>query len=389
MYRERSPGHWEVRVYAGINPATGKKMYRYGSVRGTERDARRLEAAMLAERDAGQIPEAPRNMTVYELCQRWLEHAKIHTEPKTYRNYSWASDRIIDALGRAKLHQLRRAHVQQFVDTLVVSRSRYGRPLKSETINTYIRALNAMLNWGVNMGLLAHNPAQGVKSPAKQKEPARVLTHEELAAVLEAAKDTRWYHLIHLTAFTGLRAGEVLGLWWDDVDWRGLTLSVSRALKSVSGRVFLGDLKNHERRRIWLHEETAATLREWQKVQKKERRGRRWERPEHVFTRRDGGWIHPTSPSSALAKIAKRAGVKPFRMHVLRHTHGSHLLAAGWDLAAVSERLGHHSVAFTAQVYAHVIPGIQAQYVRSKNSVVIPMEWQRSGNDQLIQDGKK
>jgi integrase len=49
------------------------------------------------------------------------------------------------------------------------------------------------------------------------------------------------------------------------------------------------------------------------------------------------------------------------RLHDLRHTHASHLLMAGINVKVVSERLGHASVSFTLDSYAHVMPGQQAE----------------------------
>lgn len=56
-----------------------------------------------------------------------------------------------------------------------------------------------------------------------------------------------------------------------------------------------------------------------------------------------------------LVVACERTGVRVVSPHALRHAHASALLADGWDLAAVSRRLGHGSVAITAQTYAHLI----------------------------------
>ena len=71
-------------------------------------------------------------------------------------------------------------------------------------------------------------------------------------------------------------------------------------------------------------------------------------------------------PTTVLKRFCRRLGLPPVSMHDLRHTHGSYLLAQGWDIAAVSERLGHSSVAFTAQVYLHSLPGAQQRYLDGK-----------------------
>jgi integrase len=57
----------------------------------------------------------------------------------------------------------------------------------------------------------------------------------------------------------------------------------------------------------------------------------------------------------------RRVGVPQIRLHDLRHTHATLLLRAGVNPKVVSERLGHSSVAFTLDTYAHVVPGMQPE----------------------------
>jgi integrase len=68
----------------------------------------------------------------------------------------------------------------------------------------------------------------------------------------------------------------------------------------------------------------------------------------------------PDSISQAFERAVARSGLTRLRFHDLRHTHASHLLAAGVNVKIVSERLGHASVSFTLDVYGHTMPGQQA-----------------------------
>jgi integrase len=79
-----------------------------------------------------------------------------------------------------------------------------------------------------------------------------------------------------------------------------------------------------------------------------------------VFTMPDGRGWHPDVMTRAFARLVKRSGLPRIRLHDLRHTHATHLLAAGTNVRVTSERLGHASVAFTLDVYGHVLPGQQA-----------------------------
>jgi integrase len=88
-------------------------------------------------------------------------------------------------------------------------------------------------------------------------------------------------------------------------------------------------------------------------------RPRRLHIAERWFVIDGRGW-HPDVMTRAFARLVKRSGLPRLRLHDLRHTHATHLLAAGTNVRVTSERLGHASVAFTLDVYGHVLPGQQA-----------------------------
>src|SRR5688572_21232714 len=70
--RERSPGYWQLRVFEGLDPLTGKKRYRTKYVRGGKRVAQRALAVLVTEVDGGVI--APTRKTVGALLEEWLAH---------------------------------------------------------------------------------------------------------------------------------------------------------------------------------------------------------------------------------------------------------------------------------------------------------------------------
>jgi len=96
--------------------------------------------------------------------------------------------------------------------------------------------------------------------------------------------------------------------------------------------------------------------------QDEERRnwGAGWDEQGLVFSRENGSPIAPDSFTKRFRQLSREFGLPVLRLHDLRHTHASLLLQAGANPKVVSERLGHHSTAFTLDVYSHVIPGMQA-----------------------------
>jgi integrase len=117
---------------------------------------------------------------------------------------------------------------------------------------------------------------------------------------------------------------------------------------------------------------TMSSLKRWRKVQLEQRilMGAGWTDTGLVFTMPTGHGWHPTSitqaftrlvaPSRHLTQTEIERRPPRIRLHDLRHSHATHLLAAGVNVKVVSDRLGHASVAFTLDVYSHVMPGQQA-----------------------------
>lgn len=116
------------------------------------------------------------------------------------------------------------------------------------------------------------------------------------------------------------------------------------------------------RRTVDLDPRTVDALRAWRKLQLEEREawGPAWKELGLVFTREDGSAINPMGWSRTFERHAAAAKLPRIRLHDLRHTHATLMLQAGVHPKVASERLGHHSVAFTLDVYAHVIPGMQS-----------------------------
>lgn len=86
-----------------------------------------------------------------------------------------------------------------------------------------------------------------------------------------------------------------------------------------------------------------------------------WEDRGLAFTRDDGRWENPDWVGEQFRRHVADVGLPRIRLHDPRHTHATLLLRAGVNPKVVSERLGHHSVAFTLDTYAHVMPEMQRE----------------------------
>lgn len=187
----------------------------------------------------------------------------------------------------------------------------------------------------------------------------------ELRRFLDRNAEHALHPLWVFAASTGVRRSELLGLRWKDVDLRAATATMRQTLLAgEDGYRLERDQKSvSSARTLHLDERVVATLRALKAAQADARcaAGTAWHNHDLVFPQPDGSWWNPPAISLAFGRAVKRAGVPRIRLHDLRHTHATLLLAAGVNPKVVSERLGHSSVAFTLDTNAHVMPGMQPE----------------------------
>jgi integrase len=188
------------------------------------------------------------------------------------------------------------------------------------------------------------------------------MNEDDLNTFLEAAQKTPYYILFYLALFTGMRRSELLALRWCDVDLLLCQVYVTRGLHHLrTGEIVFRAPKTAKgRRMVFLSPSAALLLQEHRGTQEVQQTmlGAPLRDDDLVFSQLSGGPLLPDTVSHAWTKISKRVGLK-LRFHDLRHTHATLMLKSGAHPKIVSERLGHATVAFTLDTYAHVVPGLQ------------------------------
>jgi integrase len=299
------------------------------------------------------------NMTVGEYLESWLA-GKHALKPKTVALYRDAIDLyLVPHLGNIGLLKLRAHHLDRFYGAITIGKS--GKPLSPSSIRRIHAALRSALNTAVKRRLIPYNPALHVELTPENPHRPKPWTAEECQSFLSKTKDDRLSTLYHLMIVTGLRRGEAIGLRWGDIDLESHCLFVTQQITEVRGKLVVGTPKTKRGRRVVpVDIFTVDLLREHQRVQDTERAA--WgEASCHqclVFCREDGRPLRPEYATRHFQALAKKAGLPAIRLHDLRHTSASLALAAGIDIKVVSERLGHSTMAVTADLYTHVVPSL-------------------------------
>ena len=353
----------------------------------TEQEAKVARNAARAAADQGTAVAATR-ITVRDYLEDWLEASASRVRPTTLVSYSLHVHRyIVPAIGAGRLQQLTPAMIDKMNAALLKSgRMPRREPVEGEkpapaqglspaTVRRCGATLHKALGDAVRKKLIPYNPADAVDLPRVKAGGADgagdlpVWTRLQLDKFLTHVAGERLFPMWRLAAWTGMRRGEVAGITWRDVDTDAGTITVRRARVNVTS----ADVRESKpktargRRRVELDEETRVALAAWRERHDAERKAWPgvWPGDDLVFTLEDGSGLRPDYLSRTFRARAARAGLPVIRFHDLRHTHATLLLAAGVPVKVVSERLGHSTVAFTMDVYQHVLPGQQREAVQA------------------------
>jgi integrase len=312
---------------------------------GARKEALRLLGEVVRGSDPGAARAADRKAgTIEELCELYLAEGVATKKPSTVRNDRSRIERHIKPLlGHQKIREVTRGDVERFQRDVALGRTAADRKTgyRGRSIVTggtgaarlSMILLSAIFSFAIQRGLRADNPCAGVRryQPGKSERflsPTEQMSlGKALAAAERAGTNPNAIAVIRVLALTGARAGEVLSLRWQEVDFERTCLRLSDS-KTGAKVIPLG----------------AAAM---QVIAAQERR----EGTDYVFPGAHGG------PLGSIGKVWRRvrgaAGLAEVRLHDLRHSFASNIVNAGGSLPVIGALLGHRSTQTTAR-YAHL-----------------------------------
>ena len=362
--KQRSKGSWTIILDLPRN-SNGERKQQWVTVRGTKREAERRLAELIHQMDTGAFVK-PTKLTVGSFLQEWLQgYVATNVRAATAEGYRIIVERhLVPALGAVVLSELRPSHLQRYyAKALKEGRRDGGGGLSARTVVHHHRVLKEALSHAVKWGLVGRNVADAVDPPRAVDREMSALDPGGVERVLDAARGTRYYPLINLATFTGMRRSELLGLRWKDVDLSKRTVSIAQVLHCLpGGRVVFEQPKTAKSRRlVTLSPAPALALLSYRGTVEADlaQMGSTLTSDRLVFSQLDGSPLLPNTVTHAFAKIVRRAGVEGITFHSLRHTHASIMLQQGVNSKTVAERLGHSTVVITLDTYSHVTPGVK------------------------------
>jgi len=342
-----------------VDTPDGRKQYTKSGFP-TRKEAQAFLNETLAAIQGGVFSQ-PTKITFGEyLTDRWLPARQMSLRPSTYASYRASINlHVIPELGSVKLQQLSPDRLDRFYAGLVAAE------MAAKTVRNIHVMIHRALRDAVRKNLLARNVADAADPPKlnrADREEMKTWTPQQLRLFLAGIAEHRLSAAYTLAATTGMRRGEVLGLRWKDINFRGHELQVRQTVLSIEYKLTFGGPKTlRGQRRISLDPETIRVLTTHRAAQRHEKRllGAGYHDHDLVFAREDGTPVHPDYFSQTFDRTVKRLKLPKIRLHDLRHTHATLGLGAGIHIKVISDRLGHATTAFTMDIYTHAIPTLK------------------------------
>ncbi len=352
--RQRPDGRWEGRISLGRDGG-GKRVSKsfYGS---TQKEVAEKIRQATAQKDEGTFI-APSKMTVSSWMNTWLAEYTGSIKENTLVSYRVQTEHnILPLLGAVKLSALQPHHVQKAVNTLF---KRPEKPLSAKSVKNCYGVLHKALSQAVLNGYIAKNPCDGVQLPRVEKKEISPLNEAQIREFLKAIKGHRNEILFRVALFTGMRQGELMGLQWENVDFKAGSILVCQQMiheKKQGGIYKLAPTKTDGIRKITPAPIVMDWLKAWKKEQAVQRlsMGDKWgdEFDGLVFTDELGKHMKNTTLTHEATMLGKKIGKDGFRFHDLRHSYAVAAIRAGDDMKTVSSNLGHTTISITMDIYA-------------------------------------
>jgi integrase len=366
IYQRESDGKWCASVDLGLVGGKRKRKVVYGE---TRKEVAEKIKALLRDQQQG-VNIAPEVLTVEQFLKRWLDEAvKPKNKSSTLDSYTRIVNLyLVPHIGSLRLEKLTAVHVQTMQNTLL------SEGLSTRTVQYARAVLRRALGQAVKWDLVNRNVVPLVDAPRVEKHRITPLDETQARRLLAAATGHRLEAMYRVALSLGLRKGEVLGLRWSNIDWRGRKLSITATVQRIAGQKTLTTPKTAtSARTLLLPDVLIKVLRQHQERQELEREalGEEWQEHGLLFPSERGTPIEPRNIVRSFKRLLKRAGLpESTRFHDLRHSCATLLIAQGVHLSVIKEILGHSQISVTADIYGHVLPETQRSAVEQLGNIL-------------------
>lgn len=300
-----------------------------------------------------------------DFAEQWEKDFASTLALTTYGNHQRKLNLHINpVIGHMRMDQINSFHLMSIMRDM----KRYDgkdEPLTYHARQDVYRTLKSIFKYAVKWGVISKNPMDGVEKPRPSDtdeidKEMQVYEESEIETLMHLlqSEPPSWRMMFTLALAAGLRKGELLGLEWKDVDFQNQQIYIHQTIVFTNQGPHIKTTKTKKSKRyVTLPQSVMNELKTYRKHWAKEKlqKGDVWieKEREWLFHSFNGTHMYPTSPSKRWKQFIDGHGFKYIRLHDLRHTSASLLIAQGVHAKIISERLGHSDISVTMNTYGH------------------------------------
>jgi integrase len=319
---------------------TGKK--RHACKRGfkTQREAKEYERSFLDQQSSTS------DILFSSLVENYLEDMKHRLKPTTMENKRFIIDKkLLPYFGNQKVCDIDTIKIRKWQNELISYRDDDDKPFSQTYLKTVNNQMAALMNYAVTHYRLAFNPCKAAGSMGKSHAgEMNIWTQEEYEKFSSAINKPATKLAFDILFYTGIRSGELLALTPADI-LPSKRIDINKSYARVNGEELFMEPKTPKAKRCisipdFLYDDIQAYIKRLYGIKNGDR----------IF------YFTKSALDKEIKRVAEKAGLKPIRVHDLRHSHASMLIELGFAPLEIADRLGHESVKTTLDTYSHLYP---------------------------------
>ncbi len=234
--------------------------------------------------------------------------------------------------------------------------------LSSTTVLKQHRQISLMYTTAMKWDFIDYNPCSKILKPPAKATPEMAYYNEEEIKQLFKLLDNEEFGFkvaVYMLVLGGFRRSELLGLYWEDVDFEHQSVKIYKSLLSYKGLgIKEGTVKTAKsNREVVLPKECFTLLKQYKSLQEERKKllGSAWSDNKYLFKMPWGTCMKPDWLTRQWSSFIDKNGLRHIRLHDLRHTCATYLLSLGTPIATVSRKLGHSDIYTTLNTYTHSV----------------------------------
>ncbi len=318
-----------------------------------------------------------RKVTFRELSEEWLDLTTTTKSQKisSIERLKGCRERLYKVFGDIDISKVNFRMIQRFILELSKDGANQttGGGLSEKTQKHYLWFISDIMKYAIRCGLITDNPCRNVTVVKTEDQERPVYSLDELKDILSALENEaplQYQVYFSLTAYLGLRRGEVLGLEFKEFDFQNSTVHIVRTsnYRNKATGTYTGTPKTKSSRRTLYVPQKIGALVDIQKRETETQRrkcGDQWIDTDRLFITWNGEPMHPNTPYTWLQRFCEARGLSFKGLHSFRHAFATQTITNGVDISTVSSLLGHSQTSTTLNIYTHSVQTANAKAINA------------------------